>query len=316
MKIAREGKKKKGEREMQKEGIGKSGLKASRIALGVKTSVDDVWAFASGEKEPDPRETLKVGVVLTAAAAGSETSTATVITNEKLNLKRGAHHDANRPYFAIMNLEITYTVPKFQTACGVFDSIMHVMERYFTSSEDAEISDRVAEGIMKSIIEAGYAVMKDLQNYEARAALMWGASMAHNNLVGCGRLKGSGIHLIEEELHSVNHQIVHGAGLAVVYPSWARQVCGKKPDRLAQFAVRVWNEEMDFSHPERTALRGIERMEGFIDYLGLPRTLHEIGVEEKDFAQVVEQCTGNGRNPSNLCKLTGDDIMEILRRAG
>lgn len=287
---------------------------AKGIALGVHTSAEDVWAFASGQKTPDPDQTVKVGVVLTAAAAGSETSTATVLTNEKLNLKRGAHHDANRPFFAVMNPEVTFSVPAFQTACGVFDSLMHVCERYFTSSTDAALSDRMAEAIMKSVIEAGYAVMKDLHNYEARAALMWGASMAHNNLIGCGRLKGSGIHLIEEEMHSVKHDIVHGAGLSVVFPSWARQACQKAPMRLAQFANRVWNVEMNFENPEETALKGIEKMEELIDTLGLPRTMEEIGIQEKDFPQIVELCTKNGRRVSNLCDFTPEDVTEILER--
>ncbi len=287
---------------------------AKGMALGVHTSLEDVWAFAEGKKEPDINQTVKLGVVLTAAAAGSETSTATVLTNEKLNLKRGAHHDANRPFFAVMNPEITYSVPAFQTACGVFDSIMHVCERYFTASTEAAISDRMAEAIMKSIIEAGYSVMKDLNDYEARAAVMWGASMAHNNLVGCGRQKGSGIHLIEEEMHSVKHDIVHGAGLSVIFPSWARQVYKKAPMRLAQFANRVWNVEMNFENQQETALKGIERMEEFIDYLGLPRTMKEIGIEPKDFPLIVEQCTKNGRRVSNLCDFTPQDVMEILER--
>lgn len=287
---------------------------AKGIALGVHTSIEDVWAFAEGKKEPDCDQTLKVGVVLTAAAAGSETSTATVLTNEKLNLKRGAHHDANRPLFAVMNPEVTYTVPPFQTACGVFDSIMHACERYMTSSTDAALSDRVGEGIIKSVIEAGYEVMKNPQSYEARAAVMWGASMAHNNLIGCGRIKGSGIHLIEEEMHSVNPKIVHGAGLSVVFPSWARQAVKKAPMRLAQFANRIWNVDMDFEHPEKTAMKGIEHMEAFIDFLGLPRTMHEIGVKEEDFPIIVDQCTRNGRKVSQLCDFTPEDVMEILQR--
>lgn len=287
---------------------------AKGIALGIHTSVDEVWAYASGQKVPDPNRTVKVGVVLTAAAAGSETSTATVLTNEELNLKRGAHHDANRPFFAVMNPEVTFSVPAFQTACGIFDSLMHASERYFTASKDAAISDRIAEAIMKSIIEAGYAVMKNPHDYEARAAVMWGASMAHNNLIGCGRLKGSGIHLIEEEMHSAKHDIVHGAGLSVVFPSWARQACRKAPMRLAQFATRVWGIEMNFENPEETALKGIEKMEEFIDYLGLPRTMSEIGIREEDFPLIVDQCTRNGRRVSNLCDFTPEDVLEILER--
>lgn len=288
---------------------------AKGIALGVHTSLEDVWAFVEGSREPDPKNTLKVGVVLTTAAAGSETSTAAVITNEKLNKKRGAHHEANRPYFAIMNPEITCSVPPFQTACGIFDSIMHVCERYFTSTRDAFITDRIAEAIMKSIIEAGCKVMENPNDYEARAAIMWGASLAHNNLISCGRLKGCGIHLIEEELHSVNSQIVHGAGLSVLFPAWARKIYKRFPDRFVQFAVRVWGIEMNYENPLETAIRGICEMEKLIKYLKLPDRLSQIGVSEDSFTKIAEQCTADGRIVSNLCVLTKQDIIEILEDA-
>ena len=288
---------------------------AKGIALGVHTSLEEVWEYAKGSKEPEPANTVKVGCVLSAAAAGSETSTATVITNEAENLKRGAHHEANRPYFAVMNPEATYTVPPFQTACGVFDSIMHVCERYFTSTKDAALTDRIAEAIMKSVIEAGFTVMKKPDDYEARAALMWGASMAHNNIISCGRIKGSGIHLIEEELHSVNNKIVHGAGLSVLFPAWARQVCRRNVPRFAQFAARVMNIDYNFENPGETALKGIEAMEEYISFLGLPRSLRDIGIAEEQFEAIADLCTVGGRTVSNLCELTRQDIMEILRRA-
>lgn len=288
---------------------------AKGIALGVHTSVEDVWSYVEGNKTPDPARTLKTGAVLTAAAAGSETSTAAVIMNTKLNIKRGAHHEVNRPFFTVMNPEITFSVPAFQTACGVFDSIMHVCERYFTSSEDAALTDRMAEAVMKSIIEAGHTVMKEPQDYEARATLMWGASIAHNNLLGCGRLKGCGLHLIEEEMHSANARIVHGAGLSVLFPAWARQVCKKAPGRFAQFAVRVWNVEMNFEHPEETAEKGIALMEHFIEELGLPRHMEEIGVSEADFGQIARQCIEKSQEVSRLCHLTEEEVRNILYQA-
>ena len=285
---------------------------AKGIALGINTSIEDVWAFASGTKVPDPANTVKVGVVLTAAAAGSETSTAAVISDEKTGLKRGAHHPANRPYFAILNPEVTYTVPKFQTACGVWDTMMHAFERYFTATENTPIADRITEGVVSAVIDAGYEVMKNLHSYNARATLMWGASVAHNNLNGCGRLKGSGIHLIEEEMHASNPNIIHGAGLSVIFPAWARKVYVKKPERFAQFANRVWGVWMDFEHPEKTALRGIECMESYVRFLGLPTTLREIGVTRDMFPSIVERCTANGRRVSQLCDLTAQDVLDIL----
>ena len=168
---------------------------------------------------------------------------------------------------------------------------------------------------MKSVIEAGYQVMKKPDDYEARATLMWGASLAHNNLLSCGRLKGCGIHLIEEELHAANGKIVHGAGLSALFPSYARQVYQKGLNRFARFAVEVFGEDYDFEHPERTALKGIEDMENLISFLGLPKSLKEIGVSPEQFDMVAERCTANGRNVSNLCKLTKQDVMEILERA-
>lgn len=288
---------------------------AKGIALGVHTSVEDVWSYVEGSREPDPERTLKTGVVLTAAAAGSETSTAAVIMNTELNVKRGAHHEVNRPFFTIMNPEITFSVPPFQTACGVFDSIMHVCERYFTASKDAALTDRMAEAVMKSVIEAGYRVMEEPQDYEARATLMWGASIAHNNLLGCGRLKGCGLHLIEEEMHSVNAGIVHGAGLSVLFPAWAREVCKKAPARFAQFAVRVWNVEMNLEHPEETAEKGIILMEKLIGELGLPRHMGDIGVTEADFGQIVKQCMEKGPEVSRMCHLSEEDVQAILYRA-
>ena len=288
---------------------------AKGIALGVNTSIEDVWAYVEGSKEPEIEKTVKLGCVLTAAAAGSETSTAAVITNEALNQKKGAHHEANRPYFAVMNPKATYSVPPFQTACGVFDSIMHVFERYLTATEDALLTDRIAEAIMKSVIEAGYRVMEKPDDYEARATLMWGASLAHNNLLSCGRLKGCGLHLIEEELHAANGRIVHGAGLSALFPAYARHVYQKGLNRFARFAVEVFGEECDFEHPERTALKGIQDMENLIRFLGLPKSLKEIGVTRDQLEMVAKNCTANGRNVSNLCKLTKQDVMEILNDA-
>ena len=156
--------------------------------------------------------------------------------------------------------------------------------------------------------------MKNPHDYEARAALMWGASMAHNNLTGCGRLKGSGIHLIEEEMHSANAGIVHGAGLSVIFPAWARQVYTRKLARFVQFANRVWNIEINCEHPEETAVQGIERMEALIRELKLPETMEDIGVSEASFPMIADQCCQNGRTVSNLCILTRKDVCTILER--
>ena len=235
---------------------------AKTIAVGVPYD-GDVWDFSA--KKTPPRKALPVGVVLTIPAAGSETSQYAVITNDETPypLKRDVvfvNQELIRPQFAILDPELTFGLPPYQTACGVVDIMSHVIERYFTSSSNVEFTDRLCEATLKTVIEGARVVMKEPRNYDARAQIMWAGSIAHNDLLGTGRAGDWSSHAIEHELSAI-YDIAHGAGLAIVLPAWARHVYPKAVAQFAQFAVRVWNVEPDFADPARTAREGILRMD-------------------------------------------------------
>ncbi|MGI5849700.1 MAG: iron-containing alcohol dehydrogenase, partial [Christensenellales bacterium] len=226
---------------------------AKAIALGVLYD-GDVWDFYSGKARP--KETLPVGVVLTIPAAGSEASDSSVITND--GYKRGLTTNVQRARFAIMNPELSFTLPPYQTACGISDIMAHVMERYFTNVPNVELTDRLCEATLKTVINNAYIVMEQPDNYDARAEIMWAGTLAHNNLLSTGRIGDFASHQIEHELSAIN-DVAHGAGLSVIFPAWMKYVYKHDIARFTQFAVRVWNVEQSFSDPEKTVLEGIER---------------------------------------------------------
>jgi hypothetical protein len=232
---------------------------AKAIAVGVPYE-GDVWDFYSGKAVPE--KALPVGVVLTIPAAGSEASKSSVITNEDGWYKRGLNVEIIRPKFAIMNPEITFTLPPYQTACGAADIMAHVMERYFTHQKDVDFTDRLCEATLKTIIKNVPIVLEEPENYQARAEIMWASTIAHNDLLSTGRIGDWASHAIEHELSGI-YDVPHGAGLAVVFPAWMKYVYKEDVDRFVQFATRVWDVEMDFSNPERTALEGIYRLTQF-----------------------------------------------------
>ena len=253
------------------------------IALGVPYD-GDFWDFFCGRAKPVVN--LPVGVVLTLAAAGSEGSNSCVITNEDGNFKRGVNVEMNRPKFALMNPELTMTLPPYQTACGATDMMAHVLERYFTNEPGVDLTDRLCEAVLSAVIDAAPVAMKDPTNYDARAQLMWASTLAHNNSVGVGREGDWASHQIEHELSGL-YDVAHGAGLAVVLPAWMRYQLDHDPARFAQLAVRVWGCDMDFHHPERTGLQGIERFEQFLRDLGMPLTLRELGARGEDIPAIA-----------------------------
>ncbi len=254
---------------------------AKAIALGARYA-GDFWDFYAGKKSGAPEHAvLPVGVVLTIPAAGSEGSTSSVITQEEGMYKRGYNCEAFRPRFSVLNPELTYTLPPFQTACGVADMMCHIMERYFTNTPDVDLNDRLAEALLQGILYAAPRVMTDPNDYEARAQLMWAGMLAHNNLVGLGREQDWASHDIEHELSAL-YDVAHGAGLATVFPAWMRYQLDHNPMRFAQFAARVWGCDMDFEHPERTAQEGIARLSAFWSGLGLPVTMAQLGAREQD----------------------------------
>ncbi len=272
-----------------------------------------VWDFF--EAKASPQKTLPVGVILTIAAAGSEMSNSMVITKEEGLVKRGINNNIVRPLFAVLNPELTYTLPPYQTACGIVDILMHTIERYFTNVKDVELTDLLAEGLMKSVIEAGKRVMRDPYDYEARATLMWASSLSHNDLTGAGRQSDFASHKIELELSGM-YDVAHGAGLAVIFPAWAQYVYQHNPSLFAQFAVRVFHCPMNYTNPIKSAQAGIRQCQEFFSSLGMPVTMAELGVPNDKYEEMADKCTwGNTRKIGNFVELDKNDIIEIYKLA-
>lgn len=284
------------------------------IADGAGNPGVDVWTYF--RQEAVPQKALPVGTILTLSASGSEMSASCVITNEENGFKRGFNSVTHRPLFSICNPELTYTVNRYQTACGTVDIMMHTLERYFSKTRDTDLTDRIAEGLLKSTIEAGKTADREPENYEARAALMWGGSLSHNGLTGAGRSFLMQVHQMEHELSGMYPAIAHGAGLAALWPSWARFVCPADVSRFAQYAVRVWNIDMDFECPMNTALAGIKATEDFYKSLGMPSDLTALGVEPERLEEMAEKCTNMGkRTLPGIRELGREEMVEIYRMA-
>ena len=284
------------------------------IANGAASPEVDVWDFSM--KKQTVAKSLPVGVILTLAAAGSEMSSSCVITDEKTGMKRGYNSEYNRPLFAIENPELTYTVDAYQTGCGAVDIMMHTMERYLTADEGTYLTDGIAEGVMRAAAQAGLDCIRDPENYEARANMMWASSVAHNDLTQCGRTFFMQVHQLEHEVSGMYPQVAHGAGLAALWGSWARYVYKEKTERFAQFANRVWNIPYDFENPERTALAGIEAQENYYRSIRMPVNLKSLGVKEEDLEQLAENCSfGRTRMLPGIRELDCGDMLEIYKMA-
>lgn len=282
------------------------------IAIGVKYN-GDVWDFYTGKAQV--KEALPVGVVLTIPAAGSEASRGSVVTNEEGWYKRACNHELMRPKFALMNPEITFTLPPYQTACGAADIMAHVMERYFTNVSNVDFTDRLCEATLRTIIHNVPIALENPEDYGARAEVMWAGTVAHNDLLSTGRIGDWASHQIEHELSGI-YDIAHGAGLAIVFPAWMKYVYKHDIQRFAQFAVRVWNVEYDFNDPERTALEGIDRLTHFFSSIGLPTTLKEADIPEDRLEEMAAKCTNNDQNTQgSFVKLGQADVLSILKLA-
>lgn len=283
------------------------------IAVGAANDCDP-WLFFMKKREPE--RALPVGTILTLAATGSETSASAVITNEELKLKRGYNSDFHRPLFSILNPELTYTVSPYQTACGIVDIIMHTAERYLTQKGEAEVTDRIAEAVLKSTINAGRKALKNPRDYKARATLMWAGSISHNGLTGLGRDFFMVSHQIEHEISGMFEEVAHGAGLAVVFPAWMKYAYKYNIPRFCQYAVRVWNCEMDYANPENTAIAGIEATEKFFREIGMPTTMKElnINVTDENIEEMAEKCTNYGeRTLPGYIEYGKKEIIDILK---
>ena len=283
---------------------------AKAIAAGALYD-GDFWDFYSG-KHVD--RALPLGVVLTIAAAGSEGSDGTVITKEEGLLKRDTASDVLRSRFSILDPALTMTLPKYQTACGATDIMAHVFERYFTNTKEVDITDRLCEAVLITMLKEAPRVIADPENYEARANIMWAGMVAHNGLVGVGRDQDWNSHKIEHELSAL-YDCAHGAGLAVIMPDWMEFVYKHDVMRFCQMAVRVFGCEMDFADPEATAKEGIRRFRSFLHGIGMPVNFEELGAKEEDIPLLVEKLgLGSGRS-GGFVHLSSEDVAEIYRIA-
>lgn len=272
----------------------------------------DFWDFYSGKRV---EKALSVGTVLTIAAAGSEGSRDSVITKEEGMLKRGASGDAIRPKFSILNPALTQTLPAYQTAAGITDIMAHLYERYLTNTEEVEVTDRLIEGLLLTMIHEGPRVISDPDNYEARANIMWAGTMAHNNSCGVGRSQDWNSHNIEHELSAL-YDCAHGAGLAVTMPAVFSYTMSHNVMRFAQAAVRIWGCQMDFAHPEVTAKAGIEAFRNFLISIGMPKNFEELGAKEEDIPKLVDVLLhGNGRGGTitGFVTLNEEDCTKIYK---
>lgn len=272
----------------------------------------DFWDFYCGKPI---EKSLGVGTVLTIAAAGSEGSSGSVITKEEGMLKRGAGGDAMLPKFGILNPALTQTLPAYQTACGIADIIAHLYERYLTNTPEVEVTDRLIEALMLTMIHEGPRVIADPDNYDARANIMWAGMMAHNNSCGVGRSQDWNSHQIEHELSAL-YDCAHGAGLAVTMPAVFRYVMKHDVMRFAQVAVRVWGCQMDFTHPEVTAKEGIERLRSFLISIGMPKNFAELGAKEEDIPKLADMvCNVNGEDGKlyGFVTLNEEDCIKIYQ---
>lgn len=287
---------------------------AKAIGYGVKYD-GDVWDLYL--KKEIPTDMLPLGVILTIAATGSEMSNSSVITNEEGWLKRGLNCDLSRPRFAIMNPELTYTLPEYQTMSGCTDILMHTMERYFSHEMDTDLVDGMAETLLKSVMKAAKVLLKNPKDYNARAEVLWAGSLSHNGLTGCGRTGDWACHQLEHELGGM-FDVAHGAGLAAVWGSWARYVYEADVARFAKFAVNVMGIPYDYAEPKKTVLAGIEAMEDFFRSIHMPVNIHELGVEltDEQIEELAYKCSFmEQRTVGGIRKLGREDIARIYEMA-
>ena len=310
----------------QKEGVdfilgvgGGSAIDSSKaIAYGLANSFELEDLFL-GKVKTD--KIAPVGCITTIAATGSETSNSTVVTmetKEQGTLKRSYNHDCARPLFAVMNPELTYTLPEYQTASGAADIMMHTMERYITQAKDVELSDRISEGLLITVRDAAFKVLKNPHNYEARANLMWAGSLSHNGLTGTGRINDFPVHKLGHEL-SAMFDATHGASLTATWGSWARTVYKSNPARFARFATEVFGVELNYDDLEETALAGIDAWDHWCERIGMPITLTGLLGFPPTEAQLVEMArkaaaTGGGEI-GLFQKLNQQDLRDIYSKA-
>lgn len=301
------------------------------LAVGGGSAIDSSKAIAAGvcydgdfldfyKNKARITKALPVATVLTIPAAGSEGSTNTVITDEKTLVKCGTGSEALRPIFSIMNPELCFTLPTYQSMCGCSDIMAHIFERYFTNTKNVEITDRFCEAVLHTIINAAPKVKANPKDYDAQANIMWAGMVAHNNICGVGREQDWGTHAMEHQL-SAHYGIAHGAGLAVMFPAWMKYVVNHDADRFAQLAVRVWGCELNENNPLKTAMAGIAKYEAFLQSLDLPLRFADIDAKVEDIPKLISTMgitAANAENPvhtGNFVPLYAEDVEKIYKIA-
>ena len=279
---------------------------AKAIGVGVPYE-GDVWDFYLGKKVPE--KTLKTAAVCTIPAAGSEASLRSVLTNEDgwYNL------DLIRPVFSIINPELTFTLPAYQVGCGVVDMMTHIMERYFTNTTHVDLTDRLCEAALRSIIANGVRTLKEPYNYDTRAEIVWAGTLAHNGLLNTGRVQDWASHRIALEM-SGKYDIAHGASLSIVYPAWMEYVYSHDKKRFMQFAVRVWDVDLAYGEEDAICLEGIRRMREFFKQLDMPITFEDAGLPADAFEEMADKATYGDTIPvGNFVKIGKSQMIDIYR---
>lgn len=287
---------------------------AKAIAHGIAKPGTDIWKFWL--KEVEVTKSLPVGAVLTISAAGSETSDSAVLTDDETWTKRGLSTEFNRPKFVVMNPELTYTLPKYQIACGVVDIMMHTLDRYFTSDEGNAITDEIAEALLRVVIKNGRVAVEKSTDYDAASELMWCGSLSHNGLTGLGARKDFATHQLSHEL-SGRFDTAHGASLAALWGSWARYTYQEKPERFARFAKNVWNIET--SDCKLAAQEAIDKTVAYFSSIGMPTCFSELGIgvqSEEVLQDLTDRCVFHGARTIGQFKvLNRSDVYEIYKLA-
>ena len=289
---------------------------AKGIAIGVPYD-GDVWDMYIGKAHPSEQKDLPVpiGVVLTIPAAGSESSEGSVISNDDGLMKRDVGTDLFIPVFAILNPEYTFTLPPYQVACGCSDIMAHMFERYFTLEKHVDVTDRQLEANMRSMLHYSKLAQDYPNDYNIKAEVMWAGTIAHNDMLSCGRIGDWSSHCIEHELSAI-YDIYHGEGLSIVFPAWMRYCWQEDPPRFVQFFRRVFDVDFAMGNPERVIDEGIHRLECYYKSLGLPVRLSEVKIGEDRLREMADKCVmyRNGAI-GNFKKLNSDDIYNIYRLA-
>lgn len=285
---------------------------AKSISHGAANPETDIWDFYLGKAKLE--KTLPIGVILTIPAAGSESSNSAVLTNEETGQKRGLSTDLNRPKFAVLDPTLTFSLPLYQVSCGITDIMMHTLDRYFNPL-DNELSDAIAEALLRTVINAGLAAYKNKEDYEPMSELMWAGSLSHNDLTGLGGIKDFATHQLGHEL-SAKFDIAHGASLSTVWGSWARYVCDAKPSRFARYAKNVWG--IDEKDEMTAALSGIQATEAYFKSIGMPICFSDgVGVQSDDMIhELAKRCVRGGERTIGSFKvLAEEDVYKIYTAA-